>query len=768
MRVLLCCVLPLACLACLHAQPVRLSDGVYGCTVQTPVYRLMVDVREEPMVRWLDAKGERELASVVGPWLEEGGRRFATAAGEPRPHFHPLRSGPYLVELHLEQIILRDEAGEWPGLAELSLYCHEDRVFIVAAFLRPEGQWVNRGMYVYTVPTGREACPEVAPSRYGVTVSCPGPVGVLPTSPAGGDQTLNGPTVSRYAGNDGAPWAANEAREVGVCLAPATRGGPPAFEPPPDERFEMTMGEALGYDRATGLFRIRAQTSGTPEPPRSLRAGARFRVHNDDVPRRFLIDQRDPWGGISGGILRDGNGLPLPIPLQFGLNFPEKHQEAGEPGWATLTYPVELQPNETREIRAEHLYHALADRELIYLTSLDNIGDPLLLQTTVGRGESHTLTTGPYPGERTPGNELRVNDFRRIYSQIVKRSVSAILPTFLGYYDEADRYQGLMPGFVSFRESGPFLTEYSVEAATEDGAVSGQVRAWQAAHADMTRLFTEVSLQVKRDVKLSATREAPLFFLRHHAFNPMAFMRYAFTGGAGTQASDLTYARTVVENGAPMGEQPFGCLYRASNGLDDGVPCSDITGNPGFVALSWDVAIGGEAVKPGAYAFCTGADDPDGAYARDMAVVPVMPVRALTAGSHIRYRAVHMVYGDNASDHATMEQERERWRAAPLAVTASVGTVLSADPPEIAAAAGRVEAQIEGGADWLPVRVRGFDPSKPLLARQTDSTGTRMLGPGAPDEPWYSAWPAEGGQCGFTFLIRADPAGAPVRIEAWQ
>jgi hypothetical protein len=723
----------------------------------------VVDVREEPMVRWLDPEGNRELARVVGPWLEEGGRRFATATGDPRPHFHPLRSGPYLVELHVEQIILRDGEGQWPGLAELSLYCHEDRVFIVASFLRPEGEWVNRGMYVYPTPKGRESCPEVAPERYGLSVERAETVGARGTVPEAFEQAEEGRTATTFVAADGTAWPAKEVREVGLCLGASAAEGPP-----PDERFEMQMGEALGYDEASGLFRIRAQTSGTPEPPRGLRAGARLTVRNDETPRRFLIDQRDPWGGISGGLLRDGNGLPLPIPVQFGLNFPEHHQDAGEPGWATLTYPLELKPNETREVWAEHLYHGLADREVIYLTSLDNIGDPLLLQTTVGRTESHTLTTGPYPGERTPGNELRVNDFRRIYSQLVKRSVSAILPTFFGYYDAEDRYQGLMPGEVEFIESGPFLTEYRVQAATEDGAVTGEVRAWQAAQADMTRLFTEVSLDVQSEVQLSPTREAPLFFLRHHAFNPMAFMQYAFTGETGTQAGDLTYARTVVENGTPMGEQPFGCLYRASNGLDDGVPCSDITGNPGFVVLAWDVQIGGEPVPPGAYVFCTGAEDPDGAYARDMAIVPRRVVRELPAGSHIRYLAVHLVCGDNASDHALMEQEREHWRRAPLTVTASEGTVASNCPPTFETESGRIEAQIEGGTDWLPVRVSGFGAGKPLCVRQTDSTGARMLGPGAADEPWYSAWPAGEGRCGFTFLVRADPTGAPVRIEAWQ
>ena len=115
-----------------------------------------------------------------------------------------------------------------------------------------------------------------------------------------------------------------------------------------------------------------------------------------------------------------------------------------------------------------------------------------------------------------------------------------------------------------------------------------------------------------------------------------------------------------------------------------------------------------------------------------------------------------------------MEDERERWALAPLRVTAKVGKVISSDPPEIQASRDRIEATISGGTDWIPVRVRGLQPGKPLHVRQTDSTGTRELGPGAPGEPWYNAWPAADGKCGFTFLVQTDPGGGAVRIEGWQ
>jgi len=774
---------------------VRLRDGPTGCLVATDHYQLTVDVTSDPMVRLMDARGRGDLASLDSLWLEEGGRRYTPAPADRRRHFHPLRSGPYLVELHLENVVLASDGGEWPGLAELSLFCHEDRVYLLAAFICPKGEWVNRGLYVYRATEGHRDYPPAAPATYGVDLRLAGAdvppqrykeacilggaptVALCPTAPADRELASGRDRVTFSARAVDTPWQPGSAHEVGgvviVTDSPqhANRELDAEQVDPRPVRFDVTIGEGGQYDPARGVYTLVAQTSGTPEPPRGLRAGTRYTVRNTGARRTILVDQRDPWGGISGGILRDGAGEPLPIVPQFGLNFPELNAEAGEPGWATMTYPLDLAANETREVRAEHLYHGLSDREIIYLTSLDNIGDPLLLQTTVGRGESHTLTTGPYPGDLKPGNELRLNDFRRIYSQIKVRSVSAILPTFFGYWDASGAYQGLLSGFVTFRETSPFLIDYTVDAATPDGAVTGRVRLWQAAHADMTRVFTDVSLDVRKAVRLSPDRPAPLFFLRHHAFNPMAFRKFGFTAPDGTtRTGDLDFSRAVPVNGAPMGALPLACLYQASNGLDQGLPCSDITGNPGFVLLDCDVTIGGRPVRPGCHAFTCGANDggEDGAYARDVAVVPADRLTEIPAGSRIHYRAVQMVFGDNSSDATVMERERDRWAVHPLHAVATIGEVLSSDPPEIRARAGRVACEVTGGADWVPLRVVGFQPGRKLHVRQTDASGSRELGPGAPDEPWYNAWPARDGQCGFTFLIRTDTAGEPVKLEAWQ
>jgi len=775
---------------------VRLSNHPNGCVVVGDTYRLVVDVTQDPVARLLSTDGKTELARLRNVWLSEGKRLYASRPAAGPPVFHPLRSGPYLVELHIENIALRSEEDEaaWPGLAELSLFCHIDRVYVLAAFVCPKREWVNRGQYVYRAPEGHRACPAVSPSECGfslglpasasplalpegIIVPGPSPIALRPSVPSPGCKAVVGVSdVAFSLAPEDLPWQPGSSHETGAMVVihnsvDAVRAAlTHEARPLGADAFAMTMGQAPGFDPARGVYRLRAQTSGTPTPPRGLRAGAKYAVANDGLRRRILVDQLDPWGGITSGIVRDGAGKPLPILIQFGLNFPEHHKAAGEPGWATLTYPLELSPNQTREINAEHIYHALSDREAIYLTSLENIGSPLLLQTTVGRTEAHTLTTGAYPGELTSGNELRVNDFRRIHSRQVSRSVSAILPTFFGYWDARDTYQGLMPGFVSFRETSPFLIEYAVDASTRDGAVTGSVRVWQTAHEDMTRIFTDVSLNVTKPIRLSPEREAPLFFLRHHAFNPMAFSKFAFTGEDDqARTGDLGYARSVVTNRAPMGSKPFACVYRAGNVLEQGIPCSDITGNSGFVVLDWDVRLGGGPARPGCYAFCTGAGDTeDGAYARDVAIVPVEDVRQIAAGSRIRYRAVQMVWGNNSSDYTTMERERRRWALRPLTLRALVGEVVSSDPPEAAAKDGRATLEIRGGTDWVPLRVRGLDPTRPPHVRQIDTNGARELGPGAPGEPWYNAWPTDEPGCGFTFLIKASGDGGPIRLQVWQ
>jgi hypothetical protein len=785
---------------------VTLSNGNERCAVQTSRYLLRINIGESQsedrvsLFELLSPKGNILFASLTALDLFRDNRAYTSRGSSCRPHLHTLRSGPYLAEMYLENVIMKEpgSAGnDWSGLAEVGLICHEDRVFIIIRYICQKGGWIlgDQRNFVYEAAEGHRSCPAQRVEQCSALIQwgtdrirmlhddirgimeCDGVPVAYRTIPDdrgtlaidfNPDKPHSLSFVSVPATSD---WTPGFTHSFGfmLALAETTRQAEAILDdmehPLAEDAIITTKGEFLGYDPLRGVYAFTAETSGTPDPPPGLRAGTRFTVRNDSRRRHILIDQKDPWGGITGGIIRNGDGHPMPITPQFGLNFPEL-REHGESGWATLTYPLELAPDQVRQVWGEHLYKSATDRQLIYLTTLENVGEPLLLQTTVAT-EAHTLTTGPYSGELKFGNELRVNDFRRIASQIKVRSVSAVLPVFFGYYDEDGVYRGLMPGAVHIRETGPFLIDYTVEAHSTDGLVSGQVHIWQAAHADMTRIFTRIDLQVKREALLDSRKSAPLFFLRHHCFNPMAFRKFAYTDADGAVAvGDLDFAPAIVVNGVPLGVNPLVYVYRASNAIDQGIPCSDITGNPGFVLLDWDVRFGDQDIQPGIYAFSTGANDAEqGDYARDVAIVPVKRQETIPAGSTIRYSAVQMVSGDNSSEPNIMELERDYWVLRPLRVAVSIGEVVSQWPPEARASDNQVECQLSGGTDWVPLRVSGFDLPGPLHVERKVGESWEELGPGTPGEAWYNVWPVNDGSFGYTFLIKTDPKGRTVQLR---
>jgi len=758
-----------------------LSNGATACAIRTPHYALTVDVASSSLFALQGADGTCLVQGIAAASLSIGERQFAWT-GQPAPHLHTLRAGPHLVELCIEDIILTAGGETWPGLAELHLTCQERKLYLHARFLLPSGEWINAGRFVYSRPQGHPTPVACSPSQAGVILSAPREtisagngllvgihpcVGITATLPQGGAVPLSAAdgklALSVPVGET--PWTTGSAAEAAwaFVVAPNRTQAAAALDmerhPLAPEAFETTMGKRERFDPRTGLYVFRAQTSPTPEPPRGFRAGTSFAVSNDDRERDLLVDSFDPWGGVCGGVVRDEHGIPLPIRIQYALNFPELAAEAGEPGWAALTFPLSLAPHERRSLTVEHLYGGARDHDLLFLTSLENVGGPLLMQATVSRLESFTVTTG---------GELRINDFRRHYRDLRVRSVSAILPTFFAYYDADDRYQGLIPQEVRIREAGPLLAEVTIAARTADGRVAGDIRLWEVPCSDVTRLFAEVALVVKQDLRLSSLRPAPLFLLRHHAFNPMAYRRFAAWVEPGrVYDGELDFTPHIGANGMPLAEHPFGCLYQASNPIDQGIPCSDIVGNPGWVLLDIGTRLGDAPLPVGLYAFGTGANDTEnGDYARDLAVVPAPRLGLIPAGTVIKYRAVQVIYGDNGSDYAPLLAERKAWCEKPLRLEARVGSVASEFPPQLRCDNDVAEFTLTGGTDWMAVRVGGFRHSGGLAVFQIGADGAAApLSHVRYGEPWYIAWPDGEERIGYTFLVKLPSDGSRLRLR---
>jgi hypothetical protein len=378
-------------------------------------------------------------------------------------------------------------------------------------------------------------------------------------------------------------------------------------------------------------------------------------VRNDATPRTILVDQFNDWGGLRGAAIRDGDGNPLPIMPQMALDFPEL---PGEPDWAFVTYPLELEPDETRTIQADHLYLGAGRHDQIGLFSLENVGGPALIQTSVAAVESHTMTTGP--------PEMAFNDFRAYKGDYGGgRSISAVLPTFFRYRDAEGAWHKVIPKATLFLATGPSLVRYFNGGETDDGKVEVAVSVTQAAHSDMTRVSAAVEITFKEEVALDPDPPCSLVCYRMHTFNPMVYLKYAYTAADGApRTGDLDLSGTVKEDGTPLGDTPFVAMYHAPNGLDDGIPCSDLVGNPAFVLRQWEAAVGDEDVQPGLYVFTAKDIGSGGDYSRDVAIVPARPLTHIPKGARINYEVMQFVYGDAGSEFEAPAAEREilrRW-----------------------------------------------------------------------------------------------------------
>jgi hypothetical protein len=770
------------------------ASGERRCHVRAREFVVTAEADAAPLVSLRDPSG-RTLAEVASLWLTAGGRTYHNNPEAPLD-LHVNRAGVYLTEFHLENILLTDGASRYPRLAELSVYCHRDKVHVALDLVRPEAGWVRRAdaltgrtRYVYEARAGKAVDEAAAPSALGFDLRVTNQ-GSLDSSNA----LLTGNMAIRAAGPDSARLrktgegvavvadgepAEGASETPGVCAALLVGGSRRDLaarlelerDPLPAGRLTLAKGgEAFGYDPRDGLWKLIGVSSDTPNPAPGQRGGAEIIVRNDGRARTILIEQRDDWGGIAGGALLDARGAPLPTPIQFELNFPERSAH-GERGFASLLYPLELAPDEETRLSALHLFNCLEGRDLVYLNSLEpaTVNHAAILQVSVGREESHTARLG---------SDFHLTDFRPHFRDRKGPSASASAIRFASYRDRSGAEQRFKGGAVRIIEAGPALIEYECEVVSTDGRLDGAVRIWQPASSDRTRIFSEVDLVAREPVPLDKRGGPPLFFTRYEVGNPMVYRKFAFVKPDGSLAGGVLPwsgpETRVVADGEPAAEPFFLCMFDAPNyaGTDAAgkdIPITERAGSPLMVVRDWDVTAGGTPLRPGVYAFAAGPDDalPAGAqYRRGVAAVSAQRLGALPPGSRIRYRAVHVTGGGAGADASLAQEELRAW-GGPYEARAPRGTLLSDWPVHVQAEDGRAEVDITGGRNWLPIRVSGLTALEGLTATVWAGGDERPVGADSPGEPWYNAWPAEGGGYGVTFLIRLDEQTASrVVVEA--
>lgn len=732
------------------AFPVDVHYQADGFSVTAPKYEFRYDLSKPSLASFKQGKAGMYL------FLTSGGKTYRSSLSPKPAKVHPIRIGRYLTELHVENIVLAASDGEeWPGLGEIAFYCHADRVYVRARLISNGKEWIADDMVAYQAYVGHRDCPDMEVQVAGLSMK-----GSLQVLIPDRKEVWAADDVLFETGN----WQKGSVHEACFILYSGSRKEAlkaldEDLNPLPASAFRMTRGKIIGYNPHKGVYELIAKDTSTPEPLRGFYGGCTFTIENDNRRRRILIEQLNNWGGLRGAIIRDGSGDPLPIRPQICINFPELGRH-GEPDWGFVIYPLNLKPREKKMLTADHLYLGYGKNDQIMLAPLENVGSPVLMQTSVAVCESHTMTTGLYfDHPDAPHNDLRLNDFRSYKGDYGgNRSVSAVLPSFFRYLDSSGKWHKVVPEHTDIAFEGPVFVDYTSTGRTDDGKVKVTVRTIQMPHNDMTRVFSYVTVDFLKDVSVHSSRKSNIRFAQQYTFNPMVFLKYAYTAEDGSvKTGDLDLSGEIKEDSTPLGRKPFICSYYAPNGLEHGIPCSDITGNPGFVLMDWKARINAKSVRPGLYVFTSKAIADGGDYSRDIAVVPVEQVSEIKAGSKIAYAVENFVFGDVKSDYSVPAQEREAFGTKPPRVEVKVGRKVSDFPVVIRASGGTADFTLTGGENKLAVRVDGFGSPAPI--RLYEWAGDQFVRADQGND-WYQCHEAGSG---FGFIFLAEP-GTRYRI----
>jgi len=104
--------------------------------------------------------------------LRADGREYRSDRAPSPAQVHTLRFGPYLTHVRVENILLADGDGDpWPGLAQLDLVCHRDRIYITATYIANTTETVRDDLAIYTAAEGHRTCPRTQVAFAGVEVT---------------------------------------------------------------------------------------------------------------------------------------------------------------------------------------------------------------------------------------------------------------------------------------------------------------------------------------------------------------------------------------------------------------------------------------------------------------------------------------------------------------------------------------------------------------------------------------------------------------------
>ncbi len=783
-------VLTFAVLAAGQSMDMRFTTAKHRSGVQAPGYTL--DLQHDlstPETSVTFSPGWDVDWSISAFSLVDSGTRYSFDLQQDPPDFYPIATGPLFNELHLVNIVLRDSAGTaWPGLAVLSFYAFEDRLYVKVRFVTHSDDsyvihnddGIASDNFVYEPRSGFGASTNSAPvTEVAFELACSidfqaldtpatnsvvlpsARIGFLSTTPgadvvfATGASNTNRLSLS-YAINE--TWSPDEDHEFGFLVAPGEDDR--AIGAVLKQHINLaalsldTSGQTHGFSPMRGLWEMVSPYYAGSSKGVIKSTDVMFSNPASD-PVEVVLDARNNWGGISASFARDAAGDPLHMLPQHYINYPENSAQ-GEKGGARIYNRFIVPAGDSLAYTFQTLYRGGATNAAGFhydWMQRDTLGHRPNLQPithyTINRQESLTIRHDP----------LNVTDWRKHPDNLVDEfdvasSASAGRTEFFQVQLASGDELYLVSTDVEVSQAGPFFVEETHAVESVPAGIEGTIRFWSAAWMDEaygtnvwgegnSRWGAEVDLVTTEPLSVDTGATHAVSMLSFYRSNPGYFKKFACSSaGGGTDVVGIS--SEVHLRSEPLPEPFFAGFFSADNGIGRTsastgetilVPYSDVTGNPFLAVWDWDVEFNGAAVPP---TLSLDAIPPSGGVDRNWYIVPGSVPSAISSGGRIAFKLMAATGGGVSTDETYGEEHFNAWKN--LEVTAAVGTVLREFPPRVMAdSSGRAEFTVTGGPEWIPVTVVGVNPDITQLAVESGQNVSNLVAMAAPvdGEPWF-------------------------------
>ncbi|HVK04073.1 MAG TPA: hypothetical protein VM490_11390 [Armatimonadaceae bacterium] len=508
--------------------------------------------------------------------------------------------------------------------------------------------------------------------------------------------------------------------------------------PLPASAVTVKGGRWLGYDTASGLYRMRADLepgafgfeAAYANPDRRITAEVRVRPDGGRV-RRMTVVSHTPVGNLEAAVLTDPHGFPLPETAFVCKNFAGEREEPDDTAYGDAYFPLTLKAGEkeTRDFRVVHLTQNWGRLPLKQVSSIRFFNIYWHLST----GASETTCYTHDWMEIGRSQVLHIPDFRPLSGPFWPGQPQHDCFQWPGFLQYNDREGRLVYERTEFEAVSPSLARFTMRYHTSDDAAKAALTVTEMPQRDEMRTFVTLRYDWVKPVAIRGDARAQFRWLNVFEKDTPAALHWLDADGKPRSAAVKTDDAPTVLGEVLTGESPFVESRAAKPG---GYHCA-------VLVRSFRARLGGKTYDRPALSARFGAQDGSWWLTVSAASLQLQP------GDFVEADVVLMPHGEAVPPGFKAARERaERFGAGVPRVTATLGEKLSNFPARVRAEDEAAAVVLEGGFDLMTLTAEGFrERGVPLLWR--DGVWQDVQGPAGGDG--YQVEPDGRGGYRFTF-----------------